>query len=524
MSRPSPSVTRHAPNGMVCSIDHLASTAGVDVMRAGGNAVDAAIATNAVLSVTSQHMCGLGGDLFALVHLDEGAPVVLNASGRAGSGADPAQMRAEGMTVMPFKDDIRSTTMPGCVDGWVTLHARFGTVPLADLLAPAVKLARDGFPASPTLVHSIPRILDVEGSDDYQRTGGVGTGDRLVREGVARTLEAISREGRDGFYGGEFGEGLVEVGGGLFTPDDLAESQADWVEPTGVRAYDHHIWTIPPNSQGYLTLAGTWITDGLDLPDDPSDPLWAHYLVESARQAGFDRPQVLNDRADGQELVSPQRLAPRREAIDPDRVSALPAPARGGGTMYMCAAMGDGTGVSLIQSNASGFGVHLTVPGPRIFLHNRGLGFSLEENHPAEFLAGRRPPHTLSPALVTRPDGTLRSVIGTMGGDTQPQIVSQMLVRMLRHGQTPGQILTAPRAGLAPDRPTGFDSWVDPSVLRIEVEDHGIDDWQAGLHARGHDVVSVPPSIGHAHLIDLDGETLAGGADPRARTGAASGF
>src|SRR5687767_5291489 len=153
---------------MVCSVDHIASSAGVSMLRAGGNAVDAAIATSAVLAVTTQHMCGMGGDLFALVHDGSGPPAVLNASGRAGSGADPGRLRAEGHTTMPMRGDIRAVPVPGCVDGWAALHDRFGRLDLVDVLAPAVALADGGFPASPTLAASVPLIAGLDGSDDYR--------------------------------------------------------------------------------------------------------------------------------------------------------------------------------------------------------------------------------------------------------------------------------------------------------------------------------------------------------------------
>src|SRR5688500_11120400 len=281
-----PFATVHAPNGMVCSVDHLASEAGIAILRAGGTAADAAVATSAVLAVTTQHMCGMGGDLFAIVHHRDGKPGVLNASGRAGSGADPAKLRAEGMTSMPFRDRIESVPVPGCVDGWLALHERHGRLPLADVLRPAIDYAASGFPASPTLAASVPRIVDVVGADDYTAQP-IRTGTRIRRPLVAEALHEIGERGRDAWYRGAFGEGLLELGGGLYTEDDLAQPNVDWVEPLGVRAWGHDVWTVPPNSQGYLTLAGAWIADGLDLPADPDDPLWAHLLVESARQAGF---------------------------------------------------------------------------------------------------------------------------------------------------------------------------------------------------------------------------------------------
>lgn len=498
---------------MIATVDHLASFAGLTALERGGSAADAAIAANAVLAVTSPHMCGLGGDLFALVHTEAGPPTALNASGRAGSGADPERLRAEGRRSMPFRGDIRTVPVPGCVDGWLALHARYGRLPLADLLAPAIAHARDGFPASPLLAPIATAMPEVPEP--------IAPGDLIRRPGVARALEAIAKDGRDGFYLGEFGSGLIELGGGEYAVADLARVNADWVQPLGARVYGHDVWTIPPNSQGYLLPFALTISAGLDLPDDPDDAAWAHLLAESARVAGHDRPDVLHEHADLRPVLA--SAADRRAMIDPRRRAAVRDLASPGDTTYLCAVDADGMGVSLIQSNASGFGSLLFEPRTGINLHNRGLGFNLTPGHPAEYGPGRRPPHTLSPALVTRPDGSLRTVAGTMGGDGQPQILLQVLTRLLRHGESPGRAIRSPR-WVTGTGPTGFDTWDDPDAATLRVEDGA--PWSGGLRERGHQVEATPygSAFGHAHLIDVrpDG-TLAGAADPRALTGAAIG-
>ena len=252
--------------------------------------------------------------------------------------------------------------------------------------------------------------------------------------------------GRDGFYRGEFGAGLVALGGGEYVPDDLATTSAQWVEPLGIDAWGHKVWTAPPNSQGYLTLAAAGILQGLDVPTDPGDPRWAHLLVEASRQAGHDRLRVLFDGADGRALIAPERLAARRASIHPDRAAVLAdPPPRAGGTIYLAAVDRDRMGVSLIQSNASGWGAHIVEPATRIFLQDRGIGFSLEPGHPAEYGPRRRPPHTLSPALVTTAAGDLRIVLGTMGGDSQPQIVLQLLAACSTRARRRGR--RSPRPG-----------------------------------------------------------------------------
>ncbi|MBI2710077.1 MAG: gamma-glutamyltransferase [Actinobacteria bacterium] len=513
--------------GLVCSVDALASRAGVDVLVAGGNAVDAAVATSAALAVTAPHMCGLGGDLFALVHgpvTGAQQPLALDASGRAGRGADPERLRAEGHRVMPFRGDVRSAPIPGCVDGWVALHARSGRLPFERVLAPAIGLAEEGVPTSPLLAAMLERIAGVPGCEELtsaERRAGA----TLRRPGPARLLRAVAGGGRDAFYLGEFGERLLEVGGGEYTPGDLERPLADWVAPLGVDVWGHRVWTTPPASQGYLSLAGAWIAERAGLGRQPADPAWAHITVEAARLAGWDRPDVLFEGADGDALLDPDRLAARAALLDPARALEVGALTAGGGTIYLCTSDAQGNAVSLIQSNASGFGSHVAVPGTGVILHNRGVGFSLQAGHPAEYGPGRRPPHTLSPALVTRADGSVRAVLGTMGGDSQPQVVLQLLARLLLAGEEPGTAIGAPRWVLDAPGGTGFDLWRRPGAHEVRLEVHAPQGWEQGLSERGHTVARARQDVagfGHAHCIDLDAQGgPAGAADPRSVIGAA---
>jgi gamma-glutamyltranspeptidase / glutathione hydrolase len=522
--RQAPYSSRFATNGMVCAVDHLAANAGVAVLRAGGSAADAAIAASAVLAVTTQHMCGLGGDLFALVHQPgDPAPAVLNASGRSGSGADADRLRADGHAAMPAYGDIRAVPVPGCVDGWLTLHERFGRLPLADVLAPARGYAADGFPASPLLAWVASSVAELPGGADFASVRRPG--DVVRRPGVARTLDAIVAHGRDGFYGGEFGDGLVRLGAGEYTAADLAAPDAAWVEPLGVDVWDRRLWTVPPNSQGYLTLAGAWIASGLPLPADPDDALWAHLTIEAARFAAYDRVDVLHEHADGRALVDPAQLLPRRAAIAADRAAVLGDSYRDGGTIYLCAVDRDRMGVSLIQSNAAGFGARIAEPRTGIFLQNRGIGFSLVPGHPAEYAPRRRPPHTLSPALVTRRDGELDLVIGTMGGDTQPQILLQLLTRLLVGRESAGDAIAAGRWALTESGAGGgFSTWEQHGIVRVALEESTPAAWVSGLEARGHDVSVAPGNYGHAHVIVARDGVLEGASDPRALTGATAAY
>lgn len=512
-----------APHHMVASADQLATQAGMAMLALGGNAVDAAIATNAAIAVTGPHLCGMGGDLFALVH-HRGEVHCLNASGRAGSGASADALRAEGHDTMPFRHDVRTITVPGCVDGWAALNARFGTLPLATILAPAIALAEDGFPASPLLTASAGRV-DARARDTLHELTSQARrpGKRVRRPGAARALRAIAEGGRDAYYGGEFGDGLLALGAGWFTRDDLTRPGADWVRPLRCGAWGVDLWTVPPNSQGYLTLAAAALADATELPADPDHERWAHVLAECAKVAGFDRPLVLHDRADGDALLA--AVAGRAGMVDGERASALGVNGTDGDTTYLCTADGDGMGVSLIQSNASGFGSWLVEPNTQINLHNRGLGFSLAPGHPAELRAGARPPHTLSPALATR-GADLVSVFGTMGGDGQPQILLQIAARLFHHGQSPAQAIHAGRWVLR-GPVTGFDTWTSADGPVLMVEGNAPTEWAAALRARGHRTETTAPydsDFGHAHAIVRDEQGFwAGAADPRARVGAVAG-
>ncbi|HEV7758486.1 MAG TPA: gamma-glutamyltransferase [Acidimicrobiales bacterium] len=516
---------------MVASADHLASSAGLGMLRDGGSAVDAALAAGAVLAVTSPHMCGMGGDLFAVVHRPGEPVAALCAAGRAGSGADSLQLRCEGFDLhVPAHGDIRAVTIPGCVDGWLELHRRYGRLPLSQIFEPAITYAAAGFPASPLLAAIVSDVVHLHGAHDFREptmaTGGhLQTGTLIRRPGIATAMGAIVASGRSGFYQGAFGDGLVTLGAGLFKRSDLARVQAEWVEPLKIEAWGHDLWTAPPPSQGYLTLAGAAVASQLDLPDDPDDPAWAHLLSEAAREVGRDRPKVLYDGADGASLLAPERIEAQRAAVHPERRGDAPLVALPGDTTALCAVDRDRMAVSLIQSNASAWGARIIEPTTGEFLHNRAIGFTLEAGHRAEYLPDRRPPHTLSPALVTRSDGSVRAVLGTMGGDSQPQILLQVLARLLRSDASAGAVVEAPRWRLGA---RGFGLWDAGGPDQISVEQDASPAWETGLAERGHDVVrselSPDHGFGHAQLVTVDGDMLDGAADPRTVTGAAAGY
>lgn len=520
------SLTRRATGGAVAAANHLAATAGVGMLERGGTAVDAAVAAAAVMAVTSPHMCGLGGDLFALVIPSGEVPVALNASGRAGSGANAGALRERGLERMAFQGDIHSVTVPGCVDGLVALAERFGRLPLTQLLAPALRLSEDGFPVSPTLADESHGLAAETRLLAFGTRSALRRDERLNVRALARVLRAIAADGRAGFYEGAVGRELCAAGEGLFTPEDLRQTAAEWVDPLSVDAFGHTLWTVPPNSQGYLALSGAWIADAVGTPEDPSSARWAAVLVEASRQAAFDRRQVLHEHADGRDLLSSERLADRARAIGEHATTGLGDVYAAGDTTYLCAVDGDRMGVSLMMSNGADFGSHVLLPEAGIFLHNRGIGFSLAEGHPAEYGPGRRPPHTLMPVAVT--DGAeLGAVLGTMGGDAQPHIVLQLLARRLVAGQDPGEVVRAPRWMLTREPTNGFDTWdvEGPPIVRLEFDAPRA--WADALSARGYDVRRAARGdqlFGHAQMIAVSPDgVLAGAADPRSGDGACVG-
>jgi gamma-glutamyltranspeptidase/glutathione hydrolase len=527
---------------MVAAADQLAASAGIGMLARGGSAADAAVATGAAMAVVGPHLCGLGGDVLAMVAPPASAPRALLSIGRAGAGSDPARMRAQGMTTMPLRGDVRSVPVPGAVDGWLSLHAHFGRLPLDDVLAPAVELAEDGFAASIMLALASHLVHALPGAGELCPDGPLEVGQRVRLPGIARTLRAVAAGGRDAFYGGEFGQGLMELGRGHYESGDLDTSLAQWCEPLRVRVWGHDLWTVPPPSQGYLTLAGAAVADAAGLGSDPDDPRWAHLLVESWRAVGHDRPEVLFDGADGDALLHPDRLAAAAARINAERAappdvppghgSAGPDVARvgDGDTTHLCAMDADGLGISLTQSNALDFGSHLIEPSTGVFLHNRGVGFSLTAGHPAEVGPGRRPPHTLSPMLATGAEGTLTHLVGAMGGDAQPQIIDQLLARLLHAGQDAATAVASPRFTLDAPSAGPFRLWWGDD-LTVAVESDAPPVWQAGLAERGHRVRAIrafdPVAVGCAQVIVADGDgagqRLTAASDPRSPEGAAIG-
>ncbi len=513
------------PGAVAVTPHALATAAAIEVVADGGNAADAAVAANAVQGVVAPETCGIGGDLFALVwRPGDSWPRALNASGRAGSRVSAARLRASGHTEVP-RHGAASVTVPGCVDGWEEVLTAAGTRPLARVLAPAIDAAA-GFPASPELCTALTSLRDElagvpAAAALYPGGAPPAPGQVLARPGLARTLDAIAADGRGAFYGGPAGEGIVAATGGEITTEDLARRQADWVEPLGADVWGLQAWTIPPNSQGWLTLAAAWLLARLDPPADPADPAWVHAQVEAYRAVAWERDDLVADpdrlATPPADLVDPDRLEARLADISPDRPASWPATAPApGGTAYLCVVDADGMAVSLIQSNFHGIGSRRGAGESGVLLHNRGAGFTLDPGHPNELAPGRRPLHTLSPTLWTRA-GALDLVLGTRGGDQQPQYLLQAAAARYGLGDAPGAAQQRPRWSmlLAPGAPS-----------RLQVEKRMAAAVVAGLRARGHPVEVAGPWMGgwgpvSAIAVDGDG-TKTGAADPRVSTAAAA--
>ena len=519
MTYPVPVRTARGFGAMAVAPHELSALAAIEIMAGGGNAVDGAIAANAVQGTVAPETCGIGGDLFALVHrrgMD--SPACLNSSGRAGSGASASALREAGHATMPL-DGAPTVTVPGCVDGWYALSGRYGSLPLSEVLRPAIRLAEGGFPASRELsmawTANAARLLTQASAPPMFPEGRPpAVGQRISRPFLAGSLQAAAA-GRDAFYLDRVGSAIQEATGNLITREDLARCQARWVAPLSAELFGRTAWTTPPNSQGYLTLATLSIFEQLDATGDPEHPDYWHALIEAYRCMAWERDHCLYDPDTGPDLamLDPEKLAERRNRIDPAAAGSWrrPVPAAGG-TAYMCAVDGDGTGVSLIQSNFHGIGSGLSAGRTGVWLHNRGAGFNLIPGHPNEWMPGRRPLHTLSPTIWTE-GNRLVLVLGTRGGHQQPQLLAQVGAHLHHAGLEPGAAQAVPRWTIQDINATG-------SMVSVEsrTDQRTIDT----LRARGHGVgIDGPwePDWGPISAISISPDGLREAvADPRVET------
>jgi gamma-glutamyltranspeptidase/glutathione hydrolase len=449
--RPGPYVTRSevlARNGMVATSQPLATQAGLAVLRAGGTAVDAAIAANAVLGVVEPTGCGIGGDLFALVWDAETRTLSgLNASGRAPRGLSLEKLRELAGDAIPPRGPL-PITVPGCVDGWFELHARGGKLALSELLAPAIAYAREGFPVSELVARGWQdnaRVLAGQPGFDEQFLPVPEKGTLVKRENLARTLEAIAKGGRDAFYRGALAEQIaafVRAHGGFLAVEDLAAHRSEWVEPVSTRYRGFDVWELPPNGQGIAALQMLNLLEGFDLAAAGfGSATHLHLLTEAKKLAFEDRARFYADpefvEVPVAWLVSKEYADERRKLIDPARAAQRVAPGERGeprelsrDTVTLATADAAGNMVALIQSNYRGMGSGVSPAGLGFVLQDRGELFDLAPDRPNTYAPGKRPFHTIIPGFVTK-DGEARLAFGVMGGDFQPQGHVQVLVNWL---------------------------------------------------------------------------------------------
>ncbi|HEU4895154.1 MAG TPA: gamma-glutamyltransferase [Acidimicrobiia bacterium] len=503
----------------------LSAEAGRTILQSGGNAVDAAVAAVAAQGVVAPETCGIGGDLFALVHAPGWQlPRALNASGRAGSNADAESLRRAGAETIP-RDHPAAVTVPGCVDGMATLISELGSLDLAEVLAPATELAERGFEVSTEQASAFGRQAGIYRqnaavADFYPAGRPVERGETVTRLDLARTLREIASDGRTAFYQGQAGADIVSALGGTVTPEDLERGQADWIDPIGVEVGGLTAWTIPPNSQGYLGPAALGVFEMLQPPSDPESPEWWHLLIEAFRCVAWERDDLVSDpdtmALPANLLLDTERLARAASTVDPLRSGVWPrAMGSVSSTAYMCVVDASGLAVSIIQSNFNGTGSPHGAARSGFLLHDRGLGFTLMPGHPNELAPGKRPLHTLSPTLWADDDQP-RWTLGTRGGSVQPQLVAQLAARAILGGADLDSAQAAPRWTVSEFGPgsssaPSFEPGVDVSVL-------------TDLRSRGHvlTVLDQPqPGWGPMSLIELDGSTRRAAADPRVDTTAA---
>ncbi len=515
-----------AINGMVATSQPLASAAGLRILQRGGNAFDAAVAAAAVLCVVEPMMVSPGGDLFALFwDAKRNELHGLNASGRAPKAETIDELKRKGFTKMPDVG-IHAATVPGAVDGWATLLERYGSMPLAQVLEPAIDYAEHGFPVTEVIGQDWLNATKFAGNSDFAATfmpngRPPAVGEVFTNRNLAESLRRIARGGRDAFYKGDIAARIVKFSqaqGGFHTLADFADQHSNWVEPLHVSYRGYAVYELPPNTQGLTALEMLNILEGYDVHAlGQNTAEYLHLLVEAKKAAFVDRAQHIADPAFYQapidQLLSKTHTAEMRQKIDLQRAAPerMAGPRGGEDTVYLTVVDKDRNVVSLIQSIFSEFGSGLVAGDTGIVLHNRGAGFSFDPQNPNHLAGGKRPFHTLVPAMVLR-DGRPWLSFGVMGGDMQAQGHVQVLLNLIDFGMDVQQAGEQPRF-----RDTGnglgLESAIGPEI-------------RAALERKGHRLIEVSRgSFGgyQAIMIDPQSGALAGGSDPR-KDGCAIGW
>ena len=534
-----------ARHGMAATSQPLATQIALDVLKSGGNAVDAAIAANAALGLMEPTGCGIGGDLFAIVW-DAKTQTLhgLNASGRSPRSLTMARLKAEltqrGEEAIPKYGPL-TISVPGCVDGWFELHGKFGKLPMTKVLKPAIDSAREGFPVSELIAHywdrSIPHIGEQPGfAETFLRDGRAPRKGEIFRnEALAKTLEMIAEGGRDAFYKGEIAKvasRFVQEHGGFVSYEDFAKHASEWVEPVSTDYRGYTLWELPPNGQGIAALQILNILEGFDMRAagfGSADHL--HRFVEAKKLAFEDRAKFYADPAFHEipvaELISKEYADRRRSLIDPD-LAAKTVPAgnpalESGDTIYLTVADKDRNMVSLIQSNYRGFGSGLCPTGLGFCLQSRGELFDLEEGHFNSYAPGKRPFHTIIPAFITK-DGKPYMSFGVMGGATQPQAHAQIVMNLVDFDMNLQEAGDAPRLiHGGSSQPTG--ATADGGGGTVYLESGFPEESVRALMQRGHKVSwALGPYGGYQAIrYDADQDVYYGASESR-KDGQAAGY
>jgi gamma-glutamyltranspeptidase / glutathione hydrolase len=530
-----------ATHGMVAASHPLAAQIGLDALKSGGNAIDAALATNAALGLMEPMSCGVGGDLYALVWDAKTRKLYgLNASGRAPHKATREFFKDKGYEYIPEYGPL-SWSVPGCVDGWAELNKRFGSRPLAQLLEPTIRYAEEGTPVPEVIAgywaKAEERLHTDPGSAAIYLPRGRAprAGEVFKNPALARTLRLIAAGGRDAYYRGPIAEQIVALSdkvGGLFTLKDFAEHTSTWVEPVATTYRGYEVWEIPPPGQGIATLQMLNLLEGYDVAKlGAGSADWWHLFLEAKKLAFADRARFYADPAFTQvpvtELIAKPYAAERRKRIDPHKAltDVEPGDPKLGraDTIYLCAVDKDRNCCSLIQSNYLGFGSHVAAAELGFGIQNRGCLFALDPKHANALEPHKRPFHTIIPGFVTQ-GGRPRFVFGVMGGDMQPQGQVEVLCNLIDFKmdvQQAGEAARLEHVGHAtptgkPAAAGGGTVQAEPGIPEAVVEE---------LRRRGHDVRRVPVNGGGYQGIWIDADTgvLFGGSEAR-KDGCAVGY
>jgi len=530
-----------AEHGMVATSHPLATQIGLDILRRGGTAVDAAIAANAALGLMEPTGNGIGGDLFAIVWDAKTAKLHgYNGSGRSPQALTLQWFRDNGHTKIPSFGPLPVTT-PGTVDGWFALHGRFGKLPMKDVLAPTIGYARDGFPVTELIAwywnRSVPRLREHPGFlEQFTRDGRApAKGEIWKNPNLARTLETIGKGGRDAFYKGAIARTIgefMQANGGFLAYADLASHTGEWIEPVSVNYRGVDVWELPPNGQGIAALQMLNILEGFDLAGagfGSADHL--HWFVEAKKLAFEDRakyyadPQFAN--VPVERLLAKDYAAERRKLIANDSAKNKVDPGEfsiSGDTIYLSTADRWGNMVSLIQSNYRGMGSGMAPTGLGFILHDRGEMFVLADGHANTYAPGKRPFHTIIPAFATR-DGKPWLSFGVMGGDTQPQGHVSIITNLIDFGMNLQEAGDAPRiVHLGSTSPEGqAQPMTDGGYIELET---GFDNEAIReLMRRGHSVRFGNGGFGGYQAIARDAENnVYIGASESRKDGNAAGY